>query len=92
MPKKVAGTIVRGFIDSPRWKKLNYGHLTVRKALDDLETIDTSFWDVLIAETMRESGITRVYTENVRDFKKIPWVEVVNPLGSPIAEATRRTV
>ena len=49
LSKKVAGTIVRGFIDSPRWKKLNYSHLTVRRALDDVGTINASLWDVLIA-------------------------------------------
>ena len=86
---KVAGTIVRGFIDSPRWKKLNHSHLTVRRALDDVGTISASFWDVLIAETMRDSGVTRLYTENETDFRKIPWVEVLNPLRSPVAETTR---
>jgi len=91
LSKKVAGTIVRGFIDSPRWKKLNYSHLTVRKALDDVGTMNASFWDVLIAETMRDSGVTRLYTENETDFRKIPWVEVLNPLRSSIADAERRT-
>ena len=89
LSKKVAGTIVRGFIDSPRWKKLNYSHLTVRRALDDVGTINASFWNVLIAETMRDSGVTRLYTENETDFRKIPWVEVLNPLRSPVAETTR---
>ena len=90
LSKKVAGTIVRGFIDSPRWKKLNYSHLTVRKALDDVGIINASFWDVLIAETMRDSGVTKLYTENETDFRMFPWVEVLNPLRSPSADATRR--
>ena len=89
LSKKVAGTIVRGVIDSPRWKKLNHSHLTVRRALDDVGTISASFWDVLIAETMRDSGVTRLYTENETDFRKIPWVEVLNPLRSPVADKTR---
>ena len=88
LSKKVAGTIVRDFIDSPRWKKLNYSHLTVRRALDDVGTINASFWNVLIAETMRDSGVTRLYTENETDFRKIPWVEVLNPMRSPAAETT----
>ena len=91
LTRKVAGTIVRGFIDSPRWKKLNYSHLTVRRALEDAGTINASFWDLLISETMRESGVTRLYTENETDFRKIPWVEVLNPLRSPIAGATKET-
>ncbi len=75
-----AGVIVRGFIDSPRWNKINYDHLTVARALEDLRSIDAPFWDVLIAETMRNAGVTKLYTENERDFKKIPWVEVINPI------------
>src|SRR5712691_7114832 len=91
LSKKVAGTIVRGFIDSPRWKKLNYSHLIVRRALDDAGTINASFWDVLIAETMRDSGVTGLYTENEKDFRKIPWVEVLDPLRSPIRDVMPRT-
>ena len=91
LTRKVAGTIVRGFIDSPRWKKLNYSHLAVRRALDDAGTINASFWDVLIAVTMRDSGVTRLYTENETDFRKIPWVEVLNPLRSPIRDVMPRT-
>jgi len=91
LSKKVAGTIVRGFIDSPRWKKLNYTHLTVGRALADARTINAFFWDALIAATMRDSGATRLYTENEADFRKIPWVDVLNPLRSPISGATSGT-
>ena len=54
-------------------------------------TINASFWDVLIAVTMRDSGVTRLYTENETDFRKIPWVEVLNPLRSPIRDVMPRT-
>ena len=29
---------------------------------------------------MKEAGITRIFTENVRDFLGMSWVEAVNPL------------
>ena len=80
LSKEKAALVVSGFADSSKWKKLNYTHLTVRKALQDLQTISTSFWDILIAETMREAGIRLVYTENERDFRRIPWVQIENPL------------
>jgi len=64
----------------------DYSHFIVRRALDDAGTINASFWDVLIAVTMRDSGVTRLYTENETDFRKIPWVEVLNPLRSPIRD------
>jgi predicted nucleic acid-binding protein len=42
---------------------------------------DVPYWDALIAATMRENGVTRIYTEDEKSFRKIPWLEVVNPLG-----------
>ena len=80
LPKEKASLIVRGFIDSSKWNKINYTHLTVKRAVDDLETLNTSFWDVLIAETMREAGVKTLFTENEKDFRKIPWIQVRNPV------------
>ena len=79
LPKDQASLIVSAFVDSPKWQKLNYSHLTVKRALEDLTTINTSFWDIMIAETMKEAGVNTLYTENEKDFRKIPWVRVVNP-------------
>ena len=75
-----AGAMVNGFIDSSKWTKLNYTHLTVKRTLIDLETINTSFWYLLISETMRDAKVRTIYTDNERDFTKIPWIKVVNPL------------
>jgi len=79
LPKEEAGLIVGAFVESPKWGKLSYSHLTVKRALEDLRTINTSFWDIMIAETMKEAGVKTLYTENEKDFRKIPWVKVVNP-------------
>ncbi len=82
LPKEEASLIVDAFVDSPKWGKLNYSHLTVKHALEDLRTINTSFWDIMIAETMKEAGVGTLYTENEKDFRKIPWVKVVNPFAT----------
>jgi predicted nucleic acid-binding protein len=82
LPKEEAGLIVDAFVDSPNWGKLNYDHLTVKHALEDLRTINTSFWDIMIAETMKEAGIGTLYTENEKDFREIPWINVVNPFAA----------
>src|SRR5208283_5667218 len=74
LSKEKARTIVCGFVDSSKWKKINYNHLTVKRTLEDMKLINISFWDILIAETMRDAGVTTIYTENERDFGKIPWV------------------
>jgi predicted nucleic acid-binding protein len=34
----------------------------------------------LIAATMQENNLKTIYTENIADFKKVPWLNVVNPL------------
>ena len=75
---------MNGFVDSSKWIKINYTHLTVKRALLDLESINISFWDLLIAETMREAKVRTIYTENGRDFAKIPWIKVVNPLSDQL--------
>ena len=80
LTREEAGAIVRSFVDSPVWKKLNYDHLTVSRAATDSDSTAASFWDLLIAETMRDAGVKRIYTENLGDFKKISWVEAVSPL------------
>jgi predicted nucleic acid-binding protein len=82
LPKEQAALIVGAFVESPRWGKLNYNHLTVKRALEDLRTINASFWDIMTAETMKESGVGTLYTENEKDFRKIPWLKVVNPFAA----------
>ena len=37
------------------------------------------FWDAVIMETMKENGIGKVFTENVRDFAGTKGIEVVDP-------------
>ena len=75
-----AALIIDGFVDSPNWGKLDYSHATVKRTVEDLKTVGTSFWDMLIAETMRDAGVRLLYTENEKDFEMIPWVTVKNPL------------
>jgi predicted nucleic acid-binding protein len=74
-----AGVIVKGLIESPKWHKLNYTQASVKQTVEDLTTISASFWDLLLAETMREAGVRKIYSENTEDFKKIPWIEVISP-------------
>jgi predicted nucleic acid-binding protein len=83
LPREKASVIVGGFIDSPKWTKTNYTHLTVKRAFEDLQSIGSgSFWNLLIAETMKEAGVRTLYTENVRDFKNITWIDVNNPVAT----------
>ncbi len=66
-------------IDTPNFKKIGYKAETIISAIEIMKEFKTSFWDSLLAATMRENGIFNIYTENVNDFK-IPWIKAVNPL------------
>lgn len=60
------------------FKKINYSAETIVFALDFVQQFKMSFWDSLLAATMRENGIFNIYTENTKDFK-MPWINAVNP-------------
>lgn len=80
--KEDAKSIVYGIIDSVNWRKINYNEETIRKAITIVVEFKAKFWDALIAETMKENGIVKIYTENEKDFKRIPGIKVINPLKS----------
>lgn len=76
-----AKIIVDGIIESENWVKVDYNSQTVRKATVTVnEDSILQFWDVLIAETMIENKIKEIYTENTRDFEKIPGIRSINPM------------
>jgi len=75
-----AGAVVCGIIDSMNWAKFNYNHDTVKRATILSKANNISIWDSLIAETALENGVTKIYTENLKDFKKIPGLKAVNPI------------
>ncbi|MBI3027672.1 PIN domain-containing protein [Candidatus Woesearchaeota archaeon] len=60
------------------FKKISYNQYTVMSAIEIADQFKMSFWDSLLAATMRENGIFNIYTENAKDFK-MPWINAVNP-------------
>ncbi len=79
---KDAKNIIEGILSFKGWKKINFTANTILSAIDTSSSYKIHYWDALLATTMRENNILCIYTENERDFKKIPWLEVVNPLSS----------
>lgn len=59
---------------------IHYSYQTVIEAINIQNLHKIGFWDALIAATMEENSIEIIYTENEKDFKKIPWIKVKNPL------------
>ncbi|MDZ4256971.1 MAG: PIN domain-containing protein [archaeon] len=73
---------VRQFVESiqhiPTWQIVHYTSKTIETTLQSIEK-QKDFWDNLIAQTMLENGITKIYTENTKDFSKIKGIKAVNP-------------
>ena len=75
-----ANLIVESFLASTNWLKISYNHFTIKSALHISKTFGAPFLDSLIAETMKENGISSIITENERDFRQISGIQVTNPL------------
>ncbi|MBS3069732.1 PIN domain-containing protein [Candidatus Micrarchaeota archaeon] len=56
-----------------------YNANTMMRALSFSKEYKIAFFDALVAATMEENGIGLIYTENVKDFSKIPFLSVKNP-------------
>lgn len=61
-------------------KVINYSAETILKASEIMAMHKIHFWDALIAATMKENQIETIFTENTKDFKKIPEITAINPL------------
>ena len=77
--KEIAEKIIDSFILSRNWKKVSYTFSTIEKAKKIVRKYDIPFWDSLIIATLLENKIRIILTENVKDFKKIEEIEVINP-------------
>ncbi len=78
IPKTEVEGLMEEIISLPSWIKVNYMEKTILNSLEQLEKED-DFWDAVIAQTMLENGITKIYTENTKDFEKVKGIKAVNP-------------
>ena len=81
VPPAAAKLLAHTIIASEKWQKINYTQDTVGRAIEEFGDLRVPFWDLLIAETMKENGIATIVTENVKDFERIPWIAVKNPFA-----------
>lgn len=56
-----------------------YNNHTVMDALLISKQYEIHFFDALVVATMQENGVETIATENEKDFKKLPWLTVINP-------------
>ena len=78
LTKKDAKDIVSDIINFTNWIKINFTHKTVLEAAEISEQYSMSYWDSLLAATMKQNSVLNIYTENAKDFK-VPWLNVVDP-------------
>ncbi len=58
---------------------ISYDENTVLSALMISKQYKIHFFDALLAATMQENGISKIITENIKDFKKMAGIEAENP-------------
>lgn len=58
---------------------LFYSMPTIIRANAIVDECGIDFFDALITATMEENQISIIITENESDFKKVPWLTVINP-------------
>ena len=74
LSKKDAAAIVGSILSSSNWNVINYTGDNVLNALNSAEP----FWDALIIQTLKANNVSRIITENAKDFKNS--LEAINPL------------
>ncbi len=79
IPTKVAKDFIEHIIDFKGWHVLNYNAQTIKSAIGISTKHGIHYWDALLAANMKENNVFSIYTENEKDFKKIPWLKTINP-------------
>ncbi len=69
---------IMGFCNA--FRIISYNQNTVIEAIGTETIYGIHFWDALLATTMQENKIRAIYTENTKDFRKVPWLKAINPL------------
>jgi predicted nucleic acid-binding protein len=77
---EIARKIVRDIIDFKNWQVIGFNDASVMAAIDISMKYGVHYWDALLCATMKQNGITSIFTENMKDFGKVPWIKAVNPM------------
>ena len=77
--EKEAKEIITELLSFNNFELLKITGNTILNAIDISIKYKAPYWDSLIASTMQENSVFTIITENDKDFKKIPWLNVVNP-------------
>ena len=92
LPKKISFEQARSIVLelSEGCEVIYYDAHAVADALGLCESHKIHFFDALIAATMEKEKIYSILTENDKDFKKIPWLNVANPFRQDVIEKNKK--
>ena len=79
--KELLEEAIRGIAEHNNFLKISYNENTIVNALNIIKEANAPFWDALIAATMLENNIHKIYTENTKDFS-IAGITAINPFKS----------
>ena len=75
----IAYHIIEDITNFSHFKIFNISPKEILAAMRLIEEFKIEYWDALIVSVMQEHNIKKIITENEKDFKKIPWLTVINP-------------
>jgi len=79
IPVTVAKTIIEDISKSDSWKVIDRDINTFLYAIDLVERYNIHLWDATIVASMKENEVSRIVTENTKDFEKVPDIYVTFP-------------
>ena len=79
IPLDQAAQIIQDIHSFSHWKVLHYDSDTIQKAVDLYKKTKKHFWDAVIVATMKQHGISKIYTENKKDFEAFEEIHSINP-------------
>ena len=80
LPHEIARKIINDIINFNSWKIIRFDDKTLIPAIDISIQFNIHYWDALLCATMKQNGITNIFTENLKDFAKVRWIAAVNPM------------
>lgn len=76
--KEAVKTLLSAILKSIAWKKISYNEKIVWNAIEN-NLKNKDFWDLILYYTMLDYGVTKIITENEKDFEDLEGIEVINP-------------
>ena len=74
------GERVNAILNSPKWQVFSITKEVISEAIALCKRYGINYWNSLIVAVMKRNRISKIYTENTRDFLKVAGIEVINPL------------